>query len=153
MKYGADVVVDVALKLQEHNTDRAIRFDTTQGIIIGDTNLGDLKTFLTIYCSNDSVHQELALELDMDFQMVVNATFKNFVIYAQANSGKVANTVVATDNVNMMYHDYDSLLTAVLNSFVTDFNMSHSNGIDLKQKYPTLKFVAGMLQATLLTPF
>ena len=39
MKYGADVVVDVALKLQEHNTDRAIRFDTTQGIIVGVTNL------------------------------------------------------------------------------------------------------------------
>jgi hypothetical protein len=153
MKYGANVVVDVALKLQEQNTDRAVRFDTTQGIIIGDTNLGDLKTFLTIYCSNESVHQELALELDMDFQMVVNATFKNFVVYAQASSAKVAHTVVATDNVSMMYHDYDSLLTAVLNSFVTDFNMSHSSGIDLKQKYPTLKFVAGMLQATLLTPF
>lgn len=82
MKYRADVVVDVALKLQEHNTDRAIRFDTTQGIIVGDTNLGDLKVFLTLYCSNANVHQELALELNMDFQAVVNATFKNFVINA-----------------------------------------------------------------------
>jgi hypothetical protein len=53
----------------------------------------------------------------------------------------------------MNYHDYDSLLTAVLNSFVTNFNMSHADGIDLTKKIPTLKFVAGMLQATLLTPF
>lgn len=73
------------MKLQETNTDKAIRFDTTQGIIVGDTNLGDLKTLLTIYCSNDDVHQELALELDMDFQVVLNATFKNFVIYASAD--------------------------------------------------------------------
>jgi len=94
-KYGTDVKVDVGFKLQEHNTDRAIRLDKTQGIIVGDTEKGDLKVFLTLYCSNDTtVVQELAVEFQMDFQVVVNASFSNFVITAQAHDEKIANTIV-----------------------------------------------------------
>lgn len=52
----------------------------------------------------------------------------------------------------MFYHNYDQLLTAVFDSFVYDFNTTHADGIDLT-KNTTLKFVAGLVRKTLITPY
>lgn len=52
----------------------------------------------------------------------------------------------------MFYHDYDVLLSSVLNSFVYDFNTTHADGIDLTHNV-TVKFVAGLLRKSLITPF
>ena len=85
--------------------------------------------------------------------IVLNATFNNFLINVQVTEQSISNTEVTTDNIGMFYHNYDTLLTSVLNSFVYDFNYSHQTGIDLKQKYPVVKFVAGMIQKSIITPF
>ena len=108
---------------------------------------------LQIFCANATTESELALEINMNLQALANATFNNFIIRAQVSSEKIANSQVVTDIVGMNYHDLDSLMTALFTMFVNDFNLTHSTGIDLKEKVPVLKFVAGMLQATLLTPY
>lgn len=59
---------------------------------------------------------------------------------------------MTVDNIGMFYHNYDALLTSVLNSFVYDFNTSHEDGIDLTKNL-TVKFVAGLVRASIITPF
>jgi len=52
----------------------------------------------------------------------------------------------------MFYHNYDVELSAVLNSFVYNFNTSHSDGIDLTHN-KTIKLVASMLRKSVITPY
>ncbi len=111
-----------------------------------------MKVTLQFTCSNATTQPELALELEMSLMLVLNATFDKFVIYAQVSEQSVSDTQVLVDNVGMFYHDYDELLTSVINAVVYDFNTTHAKGIDLT-KNTTVKFVAGLLRQTLLTPF
>ncbi len=57
-----------------------------------------------------------------------------------------------TDNIGMFYHNYDLLLTSVLNSFVYDFNTAHSTGIDLK-KNSTIKLLSTLVRQSVITPY
>jgi hypothetical protein len=41
--------------------------------------------------------------------------------------------------------DFDEILSNLLETVVTDFNKQYEDGIDLKKKIPTLKFVSGMI--------
>jgi len=45
-----------------------------------------MKTYIQFFCSNETTPSELALELEMSLELVLNATFKNFVINAQITS-------------------------------------------------------------------
>jgi len=53
----------------------------------------------------------------------------------------------------MFYHNYDLLLTNVLNGLVYDFNYVHQDGNDLKKKSLTIGFVAGLMRASIITPY
>ena len=57
------------------------------------------------------------------------------------------------DNVGMFYHNYDALLTNVLNGLAYDFNTTHASGIDLTKNNLTLKFISGLVRASIITPF
>lgn len=56
------------------------------------------------------------------------------------------------DNVGMFYHNYDVELSAVLNSFVYNFNTSHSDGIDLTNN-KTVKLLNSVLRKSVITPY
>lgn len=53
----------------------------------------------------------------------------------------------------MYYHNYDLMFNGIIDDLLFDFNWKHQNGIDFKEKYPTLKFIAGMLRNSVITPF
>jgi hypothetical protein len=53
----------------------------------------------------------------------------------------------------MFYHNYDMLLTNVMNGMVYDFNYSHQDGIDLAKKNLTIKFVSGLFRQSIITPY
>ena len=53
----------------------------------------------------------------------------------------------------MFYHNYDLLLTNVMNGMVYDFNYTHQNGIDLTKDHLTIKFIAGLLRRSIVTPY
>lgn len=82
LHYGADVALELGFKLAEDNSDQAIQFSAERGIVFGDRELNDMKTYLQFYCSNDTTTSELALELEMSLMLVINATFENFKINA-----------------------------------------------------------------------
>lgn len=109
---------------------------------------------LYFMCSNETVTEpEMALELQMNFQTFLNISVHNFVISAEVNDPVFLNTVVVEDNVGMYYHDYDTLLTSILVETALNFNIVHSTGTDLKDRFPTLKFVNGLLKNSYLTPY
>jgi hypothetical protein len=70
----------LGLKLEENHTEKAIKFSSTRGIVFGDIESGDLKTYLQVYCTNDTISGDLALEIEMSLQVVLNATIKDFVL-------------------------------------------------------------------------
>jgi hypothetical protein len=98
------------------------------------------------------VNQTLALELRMSLQVVLNATFDDFLISANLSDPMIANTEVLTDNIGMIYHDYDAVFTGALEAFVYDFNTSHANGWNLKSNQ-IVGFVAGLIRKTIISPF
>lgn len=92
LHYGADVNLELGVRLAEDSTDQAIQFSKDRGIVFGDRSLNDMKTYLQFYCSNDTTTKELALELEMSLMLVVNATFKNFKIEAEVTEQSLSST-------------------------------------------------------------
>lgn len=80
LKYGFDVEVEIGVKLAEDNTDQAIQFSTERGIVFGDRTLNDMKTYLQLYCTNATTEQELALELELSLELIIDFVFENFKI-------------------------------------------------------------------------
>ena len=89
----------------------------------------------------------------MSLQVVLNLTVKNFLIQVQIQDQQISGTKPVIDNIGMFYHNYDLLLTNVMNGLVYDFNYSHQDGIDLVKKYPTLQFISGMVRPSIITPY
>ena len=80
LHYGPDVKIELGVRLSENESQTAIKFDASRGIVFGDSSLSDMKTNLQFYCSNSTTSQELALELEMSLQIVLNLTVNNFDI-------------------------------------------------------------------------
>lgn len=85
--------------------------------------------------------------------LVLNATFNNFVIRTQITEQALADIQLVQDNVGLATsYDFKLMLTPILDNFVENFNAVHVPD-DLSKKIPTVKFVAGLLMKTLLTPY
>mmetsp|Transcript_119462 Transcript_119462/g.166667 ORF Transcript_119462/g.166667 Transcript_119462/m.166667 type:complete len:80 (+) Transcript_119462:722-961(+) len=56
------------------------------------------------------------------------------------------------DNVDMFYHDYNSMFTAVFEETAFNFNQRHKDGVDLTKKWPTLGFINGLLRNLEISP-
>lgn len=112
-----------------------------------------MNTTVTFLCSNaTTTTPEKAVELNLDVKANVNASWDNFVIYAAASDVLISNTAVTFDKVGLDYHAFDSLLTSVAVSMSDNFNLSHSQGINLVEKYPTLGFISGMARNSIVSP-
>ena len=114
---------------------------------------GGLNTTITFLCTNaTTTTPEKAIELNVDIVANVNASFESFVIYASINDVAISNTIVTYDLVGLDYHPYDDLLTSVATSITTDFNVAHTGGLNLVDKYPTLAFISGMARNSIASP-
>lgn len=64
----------IGVDFSENLSQNAFKFDTKRGIAFGDKTRGDMKTNLQFWCSNATTSEELALEMEMDIEIVLNAT-------------------------------------------------------------------------------
>ena len=150
--YGSDVQFEIELTFDKSEGE-AVKFSTKDGIEIGNIPSGGLNTTVTILCSNaTTTTPEKAVELNLDVKANVNASWESFVIYAAANDVSISNTIVTYDRVGLDYHAFDSLLTSVAVSMSDNFNLSHSKGLNLVEKYPTLGFISGMARNSIVSP-
>lgn len=150
--YGNDVELELELTFDKSEGE-AVKFSTKDGIEIGNMPSGGLNTSLTILCTNaTTTTPEKAVELNLDVKANLNASWEDFVIYVAANDVLISNTVVTYDLVGLDYHAFDTLLTSVATSMSDAFNLSHSNGINLVKKWPTLNFISGMARNSIVSP-
>lgn len=145
MKLELDVTIEA------NNTETPLRLEADRGLVIGSTDETVEMIFL-FKASNDTVSAEPALELRMNLEVALNVSFVDFVIWSRFEEILVANTYVTMDNVGMYYHDYDSLFSAVFEATAYNFNQQHINGIDIKNKFPILNFISGLLRNFEISP-
>lgn len=151
--YGKTVQFELEISFQQ-NEGELIQLSTAEGIELGNVPAGGLNTTIAFMCTNETVTTpQLAVELNMDIRADLNVSFENFIIYTAANNLAVLNTVVVKDNVGLSYTDYDALLTAVFVSMADDFDLSHSGGMNLVEKFPTLGFISGMARNSIASPY
>jgi len=46
LHYGTDVVIELGLRISENESQNAIQFDSSRGIVFGDSSLSNMKTNL-----------------------------------------------------------------------------------------------------------
>ena len=150
--FGADALCEVGVVPNDIKSGHAVQFVSTRGIVYGEP--ATQKTTLNIYCNSTSkTTQELALSFESQLMLVLNATFNNFVIRTQITEQALAEIQLVQDNVGLATsYDFKLMLTPILDNFVENFNAVHVPD-DLSKKIPTVKFVAGLLMKTLLTPY
>lgn len=151
--YGVDEIdfyLDVSF---DRTAGEAIQIDTEKGIEIGKMTDGGLKTNLVISCTNNAITTpEKAVEMNFEVAANVNADWNSFVITAAVTEPSVSKTNVTYDLVGLDYHAYDKLFTSVVSGMADDFNLSHSDGINLIAKYPTLGFISGLARNSIVSP-
>lgn len=152
--YGPSVTCEGILSFPAEANSQPITIDAAQGIMIGDKLAGGLRTNIDFQCGNDTTPLEHALNLELGLTMVANVTFDNFEYWAELNDVAVVDTVATPrEGITLDYHNWDAELTYVVASMVDNFNIMHETPVDLKTKIPVVAFVAGILRATLLSPF
>lgn len=110
---------------------------------------------MTVSCGKDDTSEMLdAIVLESRLMVVFNATFENFVVYHQITEAETTETVLIADYIGLTkVRDLDNELAPLIAHGVESYNAKFEGGQNLANKWPTVKFVAGMLQQTLLTPY
>lgn len=133
--YGQDVNLDIYVTLTAlNNAEKVVKFRNDPGVVLGED--GDMQATLQFYCSNATVKNQYALELQMEMSLEMKAVMENRILKVQITNGKITNTQVTTDNIDMFYHNYDALLNNVMQEFVPDFNIRHKAGFDMSSHMP-----------------
>lgn len=146
-KFGSEAVCEVGFELAEHHSEQAVLLDTARGVVYGDNSVKDAqRTIMTVLCASDSESPKTtAVVLESNLMVVLDARFDNFVIYHQITSAETSATKVISNNVSMLSHEWDLELEPLIAKGIVDYNAKNIAGDNLAKKWPTVKFVAGML--------
>lgn len=146
-KYGEDVAVTLKYKMFPERRTDMIKVSEEKGF-----SIEEMMTYIEVYVSNDQVQEEKAIVFRTDLDLSLFFSFVNFALTTQFNgTHSVADTKIVEDNVGLQEHDLDALFTQGLNDFTADYNTNHETPKDFTEIIPTLKFVNGLMQNTLLT--
>lgn len=112
-----------------------------------------MTTNIKLMCAeNNTTAKELAVDLTTGLHVVANFTWDNFEYWASLSDPKFMDTVVTSPVVKLDYHNWNAELTAVLKDMTDEFNLRFGTPKDLKS-ITIVHFVAGILRATLVSPF
>lgn len=141
--------------------DEPVQILKDTGIVIGgskaaegflDTTPG-IPVTVNLNCgANVNATKELSHQLTSNVGVTFNGTFDNFAYYAMFKDQVVAGTQAVTSAYPIATADWQADLSKAVDAGVADFNTKHETVVDLK-KNMTIGFVAGIMKATLLTPF
>jgi hypothetical protein len=62
-------------------------------------------------------------------------------------------SVVTENNIKANTENLDVKLNQILSDFIVEYNYQNIKGFNIANKYPTVKFVAGMIMKTIITPY
>lgn len=153
--YGNNTEMKVQIDFKSTPMSQPIQFNSTRGIVYGGfNNETDVQTQIRILVKNETTTFEEALVLDMSLELVMNATFNNFLISSQFTEASVKNTVVTQDFIGASNaKDLNQVFATVVSAFTDNYNAKHASGWDFKELVPTVKFVSGLIAKTIVTPY
>jgi len=93
-----------------------------------------------VYCSNETVKNDLAVTMQMNFESVVNATEDNYYIYLNIPELIVKNVTVIHDKVGIFARDYSTLLNIVAMTAISSINDQWTVPYDFRSIDPQLMF-------------
>lgn len=119
--YGAEVVEDFELYLDSEDGS-FLTLNTTTGFEIGRYQQPRLRAL--IYAQNATTPRELAIELDMDLEAVLNITMDNYLVYVHAKDMKATKVSIVTDKVGITRREriIDALVAMGMQLAVTGIN-------------------------------
>jgi hypothetical protein len=149
--YGDAVVLDLELVLGSKTGD-FLTLDKTRGMVIGERENATI--MMMVYAANATTKQELAIQFEMDLDMVVNASMSNLYVYLNVPSIKVQNVKITQDKVGLYDRNYDDLLNILMGQIISNINTEWTSPYDMRVLEPEiLPFLANMFLKLELTPF
>lgn len=150
--YGSTIETELYVDLTVSSGD-FLSLSSISGIEIGKKE--NARAHLQVYCKNATIPKELAVQFDMDLQMVVNSTIDpSWKLYLNIPQVQISNTLVSHDQVGMVSRNYDNLLSIVLRSTINNINVKWTRPFDITSIDPqTLPFLANMFTNLHATPF
>jgi hypothetical protein len=132
----------------------AVTINTAEGVRIGPKEHGMPMTVTAMCAADATAEKEAAVVVATNATTVFNGTFTDFTLYA-----KFENTAMRASHLESSLFDvssvksYTDLIDNTIGAEIEAFNAKFGEVIDLKMKYPTLGFVAGIVKNLVLTPF
>jgi hypothetical protein len=135
--YGANTKTEIEFTVLADNGD-FITVNKSAGIEIGKKSKAGLQ--LNVFCSNETVTKELAVEFTMDLEAVLNITEDNYYVYANVAEITLKNVTIVQDKVGMFARDYNTMLNMLAMTGVQNFNDQWSTPYDFRTIDPQLMF-------------
>ena len=153
-QYGDAAVCDLKANVAKEQTGDLVKVKADTGLIVGDATNGGMKTVLTLSCASDATSAKTeALVLDSGLSMAFNASFDNFVVFAEVKDVSAQATTVQSSAAEITsVTDWDAVVLKPIQAFADAFNAKHATPIDFKEKYSVVGFVAGILKNAIATP-
>ena len=89
----------------------------------------------------------------MNMEAHANITMKEFIMWPSFKEVFAANTKVTQDKVGMQTHQYNILMTAILQKAAADFNAQYVKGWPLSNLSPQFAMLSGLLKNSTMTPY
>jgi hypothetical protein len=149
--YGEDVVLDLELVLGAKSGD-FLTLDKTRGMVIGERENATIA--MMVYAENATTKKELAIQFEMDLDMIVNASMSNLYVYLNIPTIKVQDVKITHDKVGLYDRNYDDLLNILMGQIISNINTEWTTPYDMRVLSPeVLPFLANMFLLLELTPF
>lgn len=127
--YGKEVELDLEINLQTKNGD-FLSIDKTRGFVLGEKQPATIS--LMVYADNSTTKRDLALQFDMNLNMVLNMSMSNLYVYVNIPTFAISNVVVVKDKVGLFARDYNSLLNIIMNQIIDNINVEWTSPWDMR---------------------
>jgi len=109
--YGPNATFEIIAEISATAED-VIKISKDYGISIGGDDLASFSMY--IYAANDTTPKILAAQFVNDFQVYLNFSLSNFIVYPLISSYSVNNTQVVVNNCNLYKRNYDSMFNDIM---------------------------------------
>ena len=131
---------------------KPIRFDTKEGVIIGDSDIH--KSTIELVVSNNVTQNVTAAVFKLGFEAHANITLKEFIIYPVFEKIFTEGVEIINNNINISSsHNLSVMFTQFFGHYSTEFNTKWAAGWPLANLNPQLGMIGGILKDSTVTPY
>ena len=153
-KYGSDVKITLEVNFIPED-GRFLTLNASTGIEIG--RYVEPTAIVTILCSNDTVTEEIGIQISTKLNATLNVTLDNYLVYAFIPNAVADNTQFMVDNVGIKKMKKDIInimINTALQMAVEIANEELKTPFDVKTLNPEyMQFIAQLFVQPRVTPY